>query len=62
MKIACNYYRETEQLFYENKIDIDYFKYPGWLSTGYHEDLNAFNISAAGQIKRPFCTGYIQLP
>jgi len=29
MKIACNYYQETEQLFDENRIDIDYFKYSG---------------------------------
>lgn len=55
MKIACNYYRETEQLLDENKIDIDYFKYPG---LGFHmgimEDLNAFN-DFCGQVteKRP---------
>lgn len=29
MKIACNYYRETEQLLDEKRIAIDYFKYPG---------------------------------
>lgn len=29
MKIACNYYPETEQLFDEGKIELDYFKYPG---------------------------------
>ncbi|NLA84267.1 MAG: DUF692 family protein [Clostridiales bacterium] len=44
MKIACNYYRETEELFYENKIDIDYFKYPGvGFQLGIMKDLNAFN-------------------
>lgn len=43
MKIACNYYRETEQLLDENKIDIDYFKYPGLgFQMGIMEDLNAF--------------------
>ena len=44
MKIACNYYQETEQLLDENKIDIDYFKYPGLgFQMGIMEDLNAFN-------------------
>jgi len=28
MKIACNYFPETEELVDENRIDIDYFKYP----------------------------------
>ena len=28
VKIACNYYQETEELLDEKKIDIDYFKYP----------------------------------
>jgi uncharacterized protein (UPF0276 family) len=28
MKIACNYYRETEELVDENRIVIDYFKFP----------------------------------
>ena len=28
MKLACNYCLETEQLFDEKSIDIDYFKYP----------------------------------
>lgn len=28
MKIACNYYRETEELVDEHSIDIDYFKFP----------------------------------
>ena len=44
MKIACNYYQETEQLFDENRIDIDYFKYPGLgFQMGIMEDLNDFN-------------------
>ena len=29
MKLACNYYAETEALVREGKIDIDYFKFPG---------------------------------
>ena len=29
MKLACNYYPETEQLFDAGEIDLDYFKYPG---------------------------------
>jgi hypothetical protein len=28
MKLACNYYPETEALVREGKIDIDYFKFP----------------------------------
>ncbi len=44
MKIACNYYQETEQLLDENRIDIDYFKYPGLgFQMGIMEDINAFN-------------------
>ena len=43
MKIACNYYLETEQLFDEGSIDLDYFKYPG---EGFHmgimDDLDVF--------------------
>lgn len=43
MKIACNYYSETEQLLEEHKIDIDYFKYP---ALGFQmelmKDLDAF--------------------
>jgi len=29
IKLACNYYPEVEQLINEEKIDLDYFKYPG---------------------------------
>jgi uncharacterized protein (UPF0276 family) len=29
IKLACNYYPETEQLVKERKISLDYFKYPG---------------------------------
>ncbi|MCL2301399.1 MAG: DUF692 family protein [Firmicutes bacterium] len=29
MKLACNYYAETEALVREGRIDIDYFKFPG---------------------------------
>lgn len=44
MKIACNYYQETEQLLDENKIDIDYFKYPGLgFQMGIMEDIDTFN-------------------
>jgi len=43
MKIACNYYKETEQLLDENRIDIDYFKYPGLgFQMKIMEDLDAF--------------------
>lgn len=28
IKLACNYYRETEELVRDGKIDIDYFKFP----------------------------------
>ncbi len=28
IKLACNYYHETEELVREGKIDIDYFKFP----------------------------------
>lgn len=34
VKLACNYYAETEDLVKENKIIIDYFKFP---SLGFHE-------------------------
>lgn len=36
MKIGCNYYLETEQLFDEGIIDFDYFKYP---ADGFHMDI-----------------------
>ena len=29
MKLACNYYPETEKLVRERALDIDYFKFPG---------------------------------
>ncbi len=29
MKLACNYYRETEELVRDGVIDVDYFKFPG---------------------------------
>jgi len=45
MKIGCNYYLETEQLFDDGIIDIDYFKYP---AEGFHmgimNDLDAFEL------------------
>ena len=45
MKVACNYYLETEQLFDEGNINIDYFKYP---ADGFHmgimNDLDAFEL------------------
>lgn len=55
MKIACNYYQETEQLLDENKIDIDYFKYPGLcFQMGIMEDLNDFgNFCMRVAEKRP---------
>ena len=43
MKIACNYYHETEQLLDDKLIDLDYFKYPGLgFQMGIMEDLGAF--------------------
>lgn len=55
MKIACNYYQETEQLFDENKIDIDYFKYPGLgFQMEIMENLTAFdNFCKRVTEKRP---------
>lgn len=45
MKIACNYYLETEQLVDDRVIDIDYFKYPGLgFQMGLMEDIDAFEI------------------
>lgn len=43
MKLACNYYAETEQLWDEQRIDIDYFKYPGLgFQMQLMEDLDAY--------------------
>lgn len=43
MKIACNYYLETEQLLDERIIDLDYFKYPGLVfQMEIMKDLDAF--------------------
>lgn len=55
MKLACNYYLETEQLFDEKSIDLDYFKYPGLgFQMGLMDDLNAFeNFCNKLTIKRP---------
>jgi uncharacterized protein (UPF0276 family) len=36
VKLACNFYVETEELVKENKISIDYFKFP---SLGFHESI-----------------------
>ena len=36
MKIACNFSLELEQLIKENKVDIDYYKYPG---LGFHTNV-----------------------
>ena len=45
MKIGCNYYLETEQLFDDGSIDIDFFKYPAEI---FHmeimKDLDAFEV------------------
>lgn len=38
MKLACNYYKEVEELIIEKKISIDYFKFP---SLGYQCDIFA---------------------
>jgi len=55
MKIACNYYLETEQLFDSKIIDIDYFKYPSLeFQMGIMEDLFAFeNFCNKLTTKRP---------
>ncbi|MHB1153897.1 MAG: multinuclear nonheme iron-dependent oxidase [Eubacteriales bacterium] len=55
MKIACNYYTETEQLFDEGRIDIDYFKYPGLgFQMSLMENLDAFeNFCDKLTLKRP---------
>lgn len=43
MKIACNYYTETEQLYDVGSIELDYFKYPGLgFQTDIMKDLDAF--------------------
>jgi len=48
MKLACNYYPETEALARGGKIDIDYFKFP---ALGYQldipQDAHAFEAFAA---------------
>jgi len=48
MKLACNYYPETEALVREGKIDIDYFKFPalGFQIDILH-DIKAFENFAA---------------
>ena len=57
MKLACNYYPETEELVRAGKIDIDYFKFP---ALGYQMDvlydLRAFKafVEKAGAV-RPIC-------
>jgi len=38
MKLACNYYPETEKLTLEKKLDIDYFKFP---ALGFQMDIVA---------------------
>ena len=61
MKLECNYYRETEELFDEKKIDIDYFKYPRLgVQMGIMNDLKAFeNFCNKLTAKRPIlCMDY----
>jgi len=55
MKIGCNYYIETEQLFDEGSIDLDYFKYPGLdFQAGIMNDLDAFELFCNKlTVKRP---------
>ena len=49
MKLACNYYPETEALVREGKIDIDYFKFPALgFQMGLMEDWDAFRAFARG--------------
>lgn len=62
MKIACNYYLETEELFDEGRIHLDYFKYP---ALGFQmeimKDLDAFEglCSRIAQKDRFFCMAFI---
>lgn len=52
IKLACNYFIETEELVADQLIDIDYFKYP---SVGFHmdvlEDLEEFKVFASRLLK-----------
>jgi len=55
VKLACNYYLETEKLFDAGIISLDYFKYPG---VGFHmdimQDLDDFeNFCNKLTVKRP---------
>lgn len=45
MKLACNYYPETEALVRAGKIDIDYFKFP---ALGYQMDILSDEDAFAG--------------
>jgi len=56
MKLACNYYRETEELAQSKAIDIDYFKFPALpfqMDILTYENLDRFEDFAAriGKIK-----------
>ena len=55
MKIGCNYYSETEQLFDEGIIDLDYFKYPAEVfHMNLMKDLDAFEFFCTKlAVKRP---------
>lgn len=55
MKIACNYYPETEQLLDEGKIELDYFKYPSLgFQMGIMKDLEVFEAFCRTVVsKRP---------
>jgi uncharacterized protein (UPF0276 family) len=54
MKLACNYYRETEELVRDGKIDIDYFKFPalgfqmGICDKGRESEFEAFASRVTG--------------
>jgi len=55
MKIGCNYLLETEKLFDEGSINLDYFKYPGLgFQMGIMKDIDAFeNFCNKLTAKRP---------
>jgi uncharacterized protein (UPF0276 family) len=55
MKLACNYYLETEKLFDEGIISLDYFKYPALgFQMDIMRDLDAFELFCGKlAVKRP---------
>ena len=53
MKIACNYFPETEQLFDEGAIELDYFKFPALtFQMEIMKNLDEFEAFCAGTTAR----------